>query len=236
MHIQSSFAEYFFTSRHALKTARKNKKIYSEISKFNMTYTEIDSGLAKLEKLMDADKKKIELHGKQLEARVAFKSIYAKVNTLYMSHVGLMKVKFRKNPERVERLMLNVPRERSINGWLQQADTFYVNLINDADMVSKLTQNAISPDKLTEAHAGIKEVECAKNNYREAIGLSQAAVETRDALFEEFDLWMKEFIYICKMALNQESQLLEALKIKVFSKGYIKHKPTSFPAAHAPKS
>ncbi len=223
MHIQKSLADYFFMSRHALHIARQNKEIYALITEYNMTYTEIDAGLTMLENLMNADKKKIELHGKQLEAKKYLQNLFAKVNAIYKSHTGLMKVKYHRNPERLERLMLNVPRERSINGWLRQADTFYANLIKDNDMIDKLDENAISLAVLEASYNQIKQVEQAKNLYRESIGLAQAALEIRDELFAEFDLWMKEFIYICKTALRQQPLLLEALGKIVFSPGYIKH-------------
>lgn len=136
-----------------------------------------------------------------------------------------MEIKYHKNPERLERLMLMVPRERSINGWLRQADTFYSNFIQDTEMMNELEENTITLDKLAASHAKIKEVEQAHNSHREAKGLSQAALEVRNSLLEEFDLWLREFIHICKMALRKHPQLLEIFGITVLSKGYVREKP-----------
>ncbi|MCX6583713.1 MAG: hypothetical protein NT166_26355 [Candidatus Aminicenantes bacterium] len=224
-HIKSTLGDYFFKARHALNTARKNDRVYPLIAEYNMTYQKIDSGLALLEKLMAADKHKTELHGKQLEARVALQHLLAEVRPVYMSHVKLMETKYRKNPERLERLMLMVPRERSMNGWLRQADTFYSNLIHDAEMMDRLEENTITLDKLTASHAKIKKVEQAYNNHGEAKGVSQDALEARNVLLEEFDLWFNEFLRICKIALRKHPQLLEVLGITVLSKGYVREKP-----------
>jgi len=224
-HPMNSLADYFFSSRQALMTARKNDLVYPLIAEYNMTYQRIDAGMAMLDRLMDADKQKTELFGKQLEAGAALKRLFTRVNPNYMSHVRLMKIKYRRRPERLERLMLHEPRQRDINGWLRQADTFYTNLINDAEMVNNLKDNGLTPDKLTASYNKIKEVELAHNLHREARGLSQAALETRDALMAEFDLWMKEFIQICKMALKEHPQMLEILGIPVLSKGYVRQKP-----------
>jgi len=224
-HIKNSLADYFFKARHALNTARKNDRVYPLIAEYNMTYQKIDFGLALLEKLMDADKHKTELHGKQLEAHVILKNLLTEVRPVYMSHVKLMETKYRKNPERLERLMLLVPRERSMNGWLRQADTFYSNLIQDAEMMDRLEENTITLDKLTASHTKIKEVEWAYNNHSEAKGVSQDALEARNVLLEEFDLWFNEFLRVCKIALRKHPQLLEVLGITVLSKGYVREKP-----------
>lgn len=224
-HIKCTLGEYFFKARHALHAAKKNDQIYPLIAEYNMTYQKIDSGLALMDKLMNANKHKIESHGKQLEARCDLQNLFSEVRPVYMSHIKLMEIKYRKNPERLKRLMLLVPRERNINGWLIQADTFYSNLIQDAEMINKLEENAITLDNLTASHAKIKEIETASTRHREAKGLSQVASEARDILLEEFDLWFSEFLHICKMALRKQPQLLEILGITVLSKGYTREKP-----------
>lgn len=226
---RSSLADYFFNSRHALNISKKNTKIYSLISEFNMNTENINTGLAKLDKLMAADKQKTEARGKQLEYRVALETLFAEVHPAYMSHVKLAKVKVQRVPERVARLMLLEPRKTRINDWLRQADTFYTNLLLDTEMVDQFGTNAITVEKLNASYLRIKEVEQAYNAYNEAKGLAQAALEDRDALLVDFDAWMKEFIVICKIALRQYPQLLEALGIVVLSKGYVRSKSDDLP-------
>ncbi|HLP60048.1 MAG TPA: hypothetical protein VK186_14500 [Candidatus Deferrimicrobium sp.] len=41
-----------------------------------------------------------------------------------------------------------------------------------------------------------------------------------DAIRVEFADWMKEFLYICKVALKEQTQLLESLGIRELSTGY----------------
>lgn len=226
---KSSLADYFFNSRQALNISQKNTKIYSLISEYNMTKESIAIGLDKLDKLMAADKQKTEARGKQLELRVALETLFADVNPGYMSHVKLAKVKVRRVPERVARLMLLEPRKTRINDWLRQSDTFYTNLLLDTEMVDQFGTNAITVEKLNAAQLRIKEVEQAYNAYTEAKGIAQAALEARDVLLDDFDAWMKEFIVICKIALRKYPQLLEALGIVVLSKGYVRSKSDGLP-------
>jgi hypothetical protein len=173
---------------------------------------------------MKLDKAKTIAHGKQLEARAALYKLLAEVHPVYMEHVNFTKLRCLKSPARLGRMMLLVPRERSLNGWLRQSDTFYDNLLLDTEMITELETNAVTVDKLTAAQAKIVEVQKANSAYNDTKGIAQDALEARDALLAEFDLWLKEFIYVCKVALRNHKQLLESLKIQVLSKGYVRQK------------
>jgi len=221
---KSSLQDYFFNSQVAMTNAKNNEKIYPLISAYNMNTEKIDQGLAKLTLLMKLDKAKTIAHGKQLEARAALYKLLAEVHPVYMEHVNFTKLRCLKSPARLGRMMLLVPRERSLNGWLRQSDTFYDNLLLDTEMVTELETNAITVDKLTAAQAKIAEVQQANSAYNDTKGIAQDALEARDALLAEFDLWLKEFIYVCKVALRNHKQLLESLKIQVLSKGYVRQK------------
>lgn len=227
---RTSLQDYFFNSQVALTNAVKNEKIYPLVSNYNMTSDKIDQGLTMLTKLMRLDKAKTVANGKQWEARAALYKLLAEVHPIYMEHVNFTKLKCQKNPSRLGRMMLLAPRERSLNGWLRQADTFYDNLLIDTEMVTLLGDNAITQEKLTAAQTKIKEVQQANSAYNDTKGIAQDALEERDALLAEFDLWMKEFIYVCKVALRNHKQLLESLKIQVLSRGYVRQKSESTPA------
>jgi hypothetical protein len=227
---RTSLQDYFFNSQVALTNAVKNEKIYPLISAYNMTSDKIDQGLATLNKLMTLDYAKTVAHGKQLEARAALYKLLAEIHPTYMEHVNFTKLKCLKNPARLGRMMLLAPRERTLNGWLRQAETFYTNLLDDTEMVAELENNAITLEKLNAAKAKIVQVEQANSAYNDTKGRAQNALEERDELLAEFDLWMREFIYVCKVALRDHKQLLESLKIQVLSKGYVRQKSESTPA------
>jgi hypothetical protein len=107
---------------------------------------------------------------------------------------------------------------------LRQADTFYSNLLDDPELLGRLEETAITMDKLQEGYANVQRVLQARGKYTEIIGMAQDATDQRNILLEEFNFWMKEFIYICKVALKDHPQLLESLGIQVLSAGYTRQK------------
>ncbi len=219
-----SLADFFNNSKKALVNARDEKKIYSLIAGYNMTAEKIEEGLEMLENLVTMDKKKTDFHGLQLMARAELKRIFAEANPVYMEHVNFTKLHCRKDSAILARLLLQEPRTRVINGWLRQADTFYSNLLRDPGLSGRLAVNAITVDKLQAGYENVQRVSQARIKYTEAIGMAQAATEKRNKLLAEFNFWMKEFIYVCKVALKDHPQLLEVLGIQVLSEGYKRQK------------
>ncbi|MCX6583734.1 MAG: hypothetical protein NT166_26460 [Candidatus Aminicenantes bacterium] len=224
MYKTSSLADFMYNSKNALVNARNEQKIYPLLAGYNMTTEKIDKGLSMLDALMTADRKKTELHGLQLMARAEFKRVFLEVNREYLEHVNFTKLQCRKDPVKLEKLLLLEPRTRVINGWLRQADTFYSNLLDDPELIGRLADTAITVERLREGYANVQRVLQARSKYTEIIGMAQDATEKRNILLEEFNFWMKEFIYICKVALKDHPQLLESLGIQVLSAGYTRQK------------
>jgi hypothetical protein len=220
-----SLADFFHNSRKAMVNARDDKRIYSLIVEYNMTGERIEEGLTMLDNLVTADKNKTELHGLQLMARADLKRVFAEANPVYMEHVNFMKLHCRKDPAQLARLLLEVPRTRVINGWIRQADTFYTNLLLDPGLSGRLAVNAITVEKLQAGHENVGRVSQARIKYTEAIGMAQVATDQRNRLLAEFKYWMREFIYVCKVALKDQPQLLEVLGIQVLSDGYRRQIP-----------
>ncbi|MDQ1353034.1 MAG: hypothetical protein QG657_3340 [Acidobacteriota bacterium] len=221
---KSSLEDYFQNSRIALINARDNKRIYPLISTYNLTAEKLESDLTVLDKLVAADKEKTEAHGAQLLARNNLVTLLEEAHPVYMEHANFAKLICRTNTARLAHMMLLTPREKNVNGWLRQTDTFYTNMFLDTELIASLEASSITADKLNANYEKVKGVSTALVKYQEAIGEAQAATARRNKLMEEFDFIMTEFIFICRMALKKEPQLLEILKISVLSAGYVRQK------------
>ncbi len=221
---KSSLEDYFQNSRIALINARDNKRIYPLISAYNLTAEKLESNLTVLDKLVAADKEKTAAHGAQLLARNYLVTLLEETHPVYMEHANFAKLICRTNTARLANMMLLTPREKNVNGWIRQADTFYTNMFLDTELIASLEASSITADKLNANSEKVKAVSTALVKYQEAIGEAQASTARRNKLMEEFDFIMTEFIFICRMALKKEPQLLEILKISVLSAGYVRQK------------
>lgn len=221
---KSSLEDYFQNSKTALTNAKVNNKIYPLISAYNLTSEKLENGLSLLAQLVAADKAKIDAHGSQLVARNTLVKLLEEAHPVYMEHANFAKLYCRTNTARLARMMLLTPREKNVNGWIRQTDTFYTNVFLDPELITSLEASTITADKLNANYEKVKAVDAASIKYQEAIGLAQTATAKRNKLMEEFDFYMTEVIFIFRVALKNEPQLLEILKISVLSAGYVRQK------------
>ena len=221
---KSSLEDYFQNSRIALTNAKDNQRIYPLISGYNLTSERLVGGLTLLGQLIAADKEKTEAHGAQLMARNNLVKLLEEAHPVYMEHANFAKLHCRANAARLAHMMLLTPRENNVNGWLRQTDTFYTNVFLDTELVTSLEASSITAAKLNANFEKVKAVASASVKYQEAIGEAQAATARRNKLMEEFDFLMTEVIFVCRVALKNEPQLLEILKISVLSAGYVRQK------------
>lgn len=224
---KSSLEDYFHNSRTALTNARDNQRIYSLISAYNFDTAKLEQGLTLLDRLVAADKAKTDSHGLQLVARRTMLKLLEETHPVYMEHANFAKLHSRTNTARLSRMILFTPKESNVNNWLRQTDTFYTNIFLDPDLLASLESSTITAEKLTANYEKVKTITAASIKYQETIGLAQTATAARNKLIEEFNFFMKEFIFVCRVALKNEPQLLEILKITVLSAGYFRKKKTT---------
>ena len=146
-------------------------------------------------------------------ARKALMNAWVGAERAYVHTRRTARVAFRSNPKTFIALNLNQVRKTSLAGWLEQATTFYNDLLQDDDRVAVLANlgydRARLEDELTQVH-GVSE---AQAMYEEA---SQKAAEMAstvliDVVPAQLDAWMAGFQATAREALKDHPQWLEKL-------------------------
>lgn len=172
----------------------------------------------------DKTKAYTEAVGTQREQKIAFESTFKESHDVYMQHVKYGKAVCRDDPERTAKYGLNVRRERRFNEWLLQSTDFYVKLLADEVLVEKYGTLGITREELEAGQQGIFAANAAKEDYKTAIGNTQAIKVERDRALMALDKAITDFAMVCQYALKDNPQHLEKLGIKVYSPGYTKAK------------
>lgn len=160
--------------------------------------------------------------GEQVVAYKKFEALFDEVNEMYMYHIKLCRIVCRKNKAKLKELTLNVPRERTINGWLIQAKAFYANVLKDEELITQLSIYVITREILEAGEQKIFELETAKEQHDIETGEAQDATRLRNEAVEEANQFAIAFIAICKIALKDRPEQLEKMRIKHYSDGYKK--------------
>lgn len=173
--------------------------------------SEGDYLLAQVNELFAKQKKE---YGEQLEASAALKDAFSRADAAYTTAFKVARVAFENDPSATTALMLSGNRSKLISVWHKQADTFYRNLIENADFLGRMAAYGYTPEKLSNEYSLVREVMAANAKHKKEMGESQEATKVRDAAMEKLEAWMSKFYSIAKIACAGQQQWLEKLGIK----------------------
>ena len=152
-------------------------------------------------------------YGDQYAATDALQSAWEEAKTVYIRHVKVARVAFKRSRGTWEELGLSGKRKRTISGWLTQARQFYTNALADPDILTALGEFGITQEKLEAGRALVDDVEAANAAQEKEKGEAQAATVARDEALDALDEWMSDFVAIARVALEDRPQQLEKLGI-----------------------
>jgi len=173
----------------------------------------LDTGMALCTAASDLQSKQKQEYGEQFTATADLQLSKANANKTYMRHVKLARVALRNDRGAYEALQLAGGRKQSTSGWIQQSKIFYANALASADILAKLSVLTMTAEALTAGQILVTEVEAKLSIQLKEKGEAQAATQARDAAFDDLQDWMSDFVAIARIALENDSQLLEMLGI-----------------------
>ena len=115
------------------------------------------------------------------------------------------------NPKAEAALLLRGRRKQSLAGWLDQATTFYINLLNDPDLSQQMVEYGYDSAKL-EAEANLIRVVAGANTaQKQNKGSARQATDRRNAKLAELEAWLSNFRSIIRVALEDHPAWLKKL-------------------------
>lgn len=131
--------------------------------------------------------------------------------------VKVARVAFKRHSGVAVQLDLSGTRQKSLFGWLAQANQFYQNVLSDKAILFQLKEFGTTEQKLKAGWAELAAVERANLLQEQEKGAAQAATQARDAALDELQDWLSDYWAIAKVALEDNPQLLEGMGILVRS-------------------
>ncbi len=115
-------------------------------SDFKLPTRTFDFGLAVA--LHNARKKE---YGEQSAATSELNDIWETADRQYMRTLKIARIAFQNHPKADKAVMLFGRRKESLSEWLEQAQAFYANILNDSELMNALTQYGYTTEKLRPA-------------------------------------------------------------------------------------
>lgn len=222
--------EFLENLKRSLDVAMRDTFISDALLTEGWDETILNQGLEFHRKAQELFEKQIKEKGEQVDARRKYEKLFAEMNEIYKMHMKFCRVYLSKNKTGLKELTLDVPREKTINGWIMQAKAFYANLLANDELITGLGMFAINRQKLEDAQTKLFGLEQAKEDHDIETGEAQDATRNRDEAVEEAYGWASAYQVVLKLVLRERPEQLEKVRIKHYSDGY-KRKKQEEPAA-----
>jgi hypothetical protein len=158
-------------------------------------------------------------YGERIAATAELEQAWKIAKQQYMKTLKIARVAFRENVKADKATILYGIRKQSLSGWLEQAQIFYTNILNDSELMNILSMYGYSPEKLRRESTLIDEVLDKSLRQKQVIGEAQEATEARDKKISELAKWVSDLRAVAKVALAEDPQQLEKLGVRVKGKG-----------------
>jgi hypothetical protein len=209
--LRQSIDSFLQQVRLGVENAQKVPAISDALALYGFDAARIKAGadlLAEAETLQAAQVKE---YGEQYQATAALNEAQAAADKLYGLHRRLAKLALRDDPELQKSLLLQEPKKRSLDTWLGQAGVFYKNVLGDPDVLAALAKYNITEAQLLEGQTAVVATATLNAAQEKEKSESQRATKARDAALDALEDWYTEFRELAQIALEDDSQLLEAL-------------------------
>ncbi|MCB0195686.1 MAG: hypothetical protein KDJ65_27290 [Anaerolineae bacterium] len=137
--------------------------------------------------------------------------MWATAKKAYMRTLKVARIAMVGNLKAEEALLLRGRRKDGLAEWLDQATTFYTNLLNDADLLGQMAEYGYTPTKLEAEAELVRAVIAARVTQKENKGNARQATGRRNAKLAELDAWLSDFRAILRVATEDNPTWLKKL-------------------------
>jgi hypothetical protein len=209
-----SEAEILEITRVRLENAEKQPVVSKLLEEYGYNKEKISQGVDLRKKTQDAYNFKKKEDIETSEAYIKFKNLQEKISETYARDRKKAKAVFGKQPEMLTRLNINGSVPEAYTKWHETVKIFYATCQDNTELQTQLATLKVTQEHLKETMSLILEMETSRTDYLREKGESLEATSTKDNAFAALDDWMRDFIRVAKIALEDHPQLLETLHIK----------------------
>ena len=198
----------------AIENALSLDNIFMPLKDFGYTRSRIQAGRKLYQALQTAQLQQRAAYGNQITATAALNTAWDNAREAYMPQLKVARIAFKGDVATATELGLKGDRTKSLTRWIAQANQFYTNALARDAILTGLATFGITAKKLRAAQKTLHALEAAALTQEQAKATAQRATQTRNLAVKELRAWLSDFMAIAKIALAQDSQLLESLGIK----------------------
>lgn len=210
---QRSIDDRLAAAHLAVTNALADPGLLALLAQRSYTEARLNEGKALVEqaRLLQA---KVQRHrGLQYGSTDALKAAWGAAQRAHRTHIELTRVALAGNRNLQEQLGVLGARSRTVVAWVEQARHFYRNALASAEARALLEPFGLDQATLEAGLAQVEMVESTRAQQVHLRGEAQDAAGRSKAAMAELDAWMKTFLRVARVALQDRPQWLEKLGI-----------------------
>ncbi|MGB4871842.1 MAG: hypothetical protein WBP47_17430 [Candidatus Promineifilaceae bacterium] len=206
-----SIDQRLLEAQQAIDASLNNPAILQAVTLMGYDQARLQAARALYDEVMALVAAQQREYGEQYEASAALQAAWDAADLAYKRTLKLCRIAFRDQTKAQNTLGLYGSRKKSLSGWIEQATTFYINLLGTADLMAALSPYGYDQTKLEAEAALAQAVVQARAEQNKERGEAQEATQLRDAKLDELDRWLADYKAIAEVALAASPQQLEQL-------------------------
>lgn len=201
--------------RIAFENSSHQPVIKAQVALFGYTEEKLDEGWQLFQSTQKVWQSNQQEDTETSDAYRTFDRLFKEQEASYSFDRKKLKAAFIWEPGALKKLGVTGEKPRAYLEVMDLMRVCYSTLQNDSSLQNKAAQMHISTEYINESLARIEAIQQARTNYLRETTESQAATELKDQAFAKLDRWMREYLAVARIALEEQPQLLEALGLLV---------------------
>ncbi|MEM9672063.1 MAG: hypothetical protein AAF992_05680 [Bacteroidota bacterium] len=192
----------------AVDNALSTPEILSQLEVYGYDAKKIKQGQAMRRALDELMMQQEDAHLAAKDATRVLNEVRQQAETMFGTHLSIARIAFRDDTTFWNALKLGQARERNLPDWLVQVQRFYTRIV----VVAKEMEKYNVPQKeLIETRKLIAQIGNLQRLQKKAKGQAQMATQAKNMAINDLEIWMRRFIRIARVALEENPQQLEML-------------------------
>lgn len=208
-----TISEKLLAVKVMLDNASTDQEILRLLDIFNYGEQKVTGGVVLHTEVSDLVASQKKEFGEQVGATDDLNKTWDEAKKPYSNAYQIARIAFKYDPGALKELLLIGKRKESLNGWLEQANVFYTNLLNKEEYLQAMARYGYVRKKLEMESIQVSAVADANSKQEAEKGDVVTATLVRDKALDKLDEWTADFKKVARIALDGHDGLLKKLGI-----------------------
>lgn len=211
--LKNPIAEFLLEAQVMIENSLTDPVVKAALATYGYTEETLAVGKTLYDETVALQNAQSKEYGDQVAATSELYDLWKTADRQYMKTLKIARIAFLDHPKADRAVMLFGQRKESLSGWLAQAQLFYANILNDADLMDSLAEYGYTSEKIQQESALLNQIAVKNQQQKKEMGEAQAATQARDKKIDELAKWVSNLRAVAKVALADDPQQLEKLGI-----------------------